>query len=72
LYDGIGGELLKAFFNHGLTMLAKDIVHRFLVRMYLATIGAIRQNPKAWLTLVRIIREIRIRLSRIGVARIRR
>ncbi|KAI1772497.1 mitochondrial carrier domain-containing protein [Hypoxylon cercidicola] len=35
LYDGVQGELLKAFLGHGTTMLAKDVVHRLLFRLYL-------------------------------------
>lgn len=35
LYGGIHGELLKAFFSHGTTMLAKGVVHKLLFRLYL-------------------------------------
>lgn len=53
LYDGIGGELLKAFFNHGTTMLSKDIVHRLLVRLYFVAIAALRRYPEARSRIVR-------------------
>ncbi|KAK3313534.1 mitochondrial carrier domain-containing protein [Apodospora peruviana] len=46
LYDGIGGELLKAFFNHGLTMLSKDIIHRFIVGLYFAMLVALKEHPQ--------------------------
>ncbi|KXJ97719.1 mitochondrial carrier domain-containing protein [Microdochium bolleyi] len=37
LYDGIQGELLKGFFSHGTTMLAKDAVHKLVFKLYLFT-----------------------------------
>ena len=45
LYDGIGGELIKAFFNHGITMLVKDVLHRVLVRGYFAVVLLVRGWP---------------------------
>ncbi|KAJ1337461.1 solute carrier family 25 (peroxisomal adenine nucleotide transporter) member 17 [Microdochium nivale] len=52
LYDGIQGELLKGFFSHGTTMLAKDAVHKLVFRLYLFTAGLLaewraRQGNKA-------------------------
>lgn len=47
LYDGISGELLKAFFNHGTTMLSKDIAHGLIVRLYFFILVLIRQSPAA-------------------------
>lgn len=35
LYSGVRGELLKSFFSHGLTMFAKGLVHRLIVRLWL-------------------------------------
>ncbi|KAJ6785868.1 hypothetical protein PWT90_05443 [Aphanocladium album] len=35
LYDGMEGELLKGFFSHGLTMLAKGFFHRLVIRMWI-------------------------------------
>lgn len=46
LYDGIGGELLKAFFNHGLTMLSKDIIHRLIIQLYFAMVAALKDYKK--------------------------
>ncbi|KAK3940387.1 mitochondrial carrier domain-containing protein [Diplogelasinospora grovesii] len=43
LYDGIGGELLKAFLSHGTTMLAKDVIHRLIVRLYFAILAALQR-----------------------------
>ncbi|QPC78736.1 hypothetical protein HYE68_009488 [Fusarium pseudograminearum] len=34
LYAGLRGELLKSFFSHGLTMLTKGVIHRFVVRAW--------------------------------------
>ena len=45
LYDGIGGELLKGFFNHGTTMLSKDIIHRFIVRLYFTILATLQRYP---------------------------
>ncbi|KAK3504493.1 mitochondrial carrier domain-containing protein [Neurospora crassa] len=46
LYDGIGGELLKAFFNHGLTMLSKDVIHGLIIQLYFAVVAALRDYKK--------------------------
>lgn len=35
LYSGVRGELLKSFFSHGLTMFAKGVFHRLIVRLWL-------------------------------------
>jgi adenine nucleotide transporter 17 len=45
LYDGIGGELLKAFFSHGTTMLSKDLVHKLLLRLYFAGLVLLQRYP---------------------------
>ncbi|KAM0349295.1 hypothetical protein ACHAPU_003704 [Fusarium lateritium] len=34
LYAGLQGELFKSFFSHGLTMLTKGVIHRFVVRIW--------------------------------------
>ncbi|GAP89989.1 putative peroxisomal adenine nucleotide transporter 1 [Rosellinia necatrix] len=41
LYDGVGAELLKGFFGHGTTMLAKDVVHKLLFQLYIFALGAL-------------------------------
>ncbi|KAK8058958.1 Peroxisomal adenine nucleotide transporter 1 [Apiospora phragmitis] len=43
LYDGLPGELLKGFFSHGTTMLAKDVVHKLLFKLYLLVVGVLRE-----------------------------
>ncbi|KAI0386238.1 mitochondrial carrier domain-containing protein [Hypomontagnella monticulosa] len=43
LYDGILGELLKGFLSHGTAMLAKDIVHRLLFRLYFVIAGMLAE-----------------------------
>jgi hypothetical protein len=57
LYDGIGGELLKAFFNHGTTMLSKEIVHKLIVQLYFFVLARIRSSPTAQALLRRRPRE---------------
>lgn len=34
LYDGLQGELLKGFLGHGTTMVAKDVMHKLLFKLY--------------------------------------
>ncbi|KAK7953617.1 hypothetical protein PG988_014311 [Apiospora saccharicola] len=43
LYDGLPGELLKGFFSHGTTMVAKDVVHKLLFKLYLFAAGLLRE-----------------------------
>lgn len=57
LYDGISGELLKAFFNHGTTMLSKDIAHGLIVRLYFFILAFIRRSPAAQALLSRGVGE---------------
>ncbi|KAJ0166288.1 Peroxisomal adenine nucleotide transporter 1 [Colletotrichum tanaceti] len=33
LYAGLQGEVLKSFFSHGLTMVSKGIIHKFIIRL---------------------------------------
>ncbi|KAJ4420576.1 hypothetical protein N0V82_004244 [Gnomoniopsis sp. IMI 355080] len=53
LYDAISGEILKAFFNHGTTMLSKDIAHGFIVRLYFLILGLVQRPPTAQALLFR-------------------
>ncbi|RYP23726.1 hypothetical protein DL767_008740 [Monosporascus sp. MG133] len=54
LYDGVQGELLKGFLSHGTTMLAKDAVHKLLLRLSLLVAGLLREfrarrgGPRPW------------------------
>ncbi|KAI1344318.1 mitochondrial carrier domain-containing protein [Xylariaceae sp. FL0016] len=43
LYDGVQGELLKGFFSHGTTMLAKDFIHKLLFKLYLFSLGVLAE-----------------------------
>ncbi|KAI0178234.1 mitochondrial carrier domain-containing protein [Pestalotiopsis sp. NC0098] len=43
LYGGVHGELLKSFFSHGTTMLAKGLIHRLLFRLYLLLAGFLQE-----------------------------
>lgn len=48
LYDGIGAELLKGFFSHGTTMLAKDAVHKLLFKLYIFALGFLTEMRKRY------------------------
>lgn len=45
LYDGMSSDLLKAFLSHGITMVAKDVVHKLLFRLYYAILAYLRRHP---------------------------
>lgn len=68
LYDGVSGELLKAFFNHGTTMLSKEIVHKLIVQLYFFILARIRQSPTAQALLRRRTREDLKKLRDIQIA----
>jgi len=36
LYMGVGGEVLKGFFSHGIAMLVKEQVHGWVIKLYFA------------------------------------
>ncbi|KAJ4304176.1 hypothetical protein N0V88_001788 [Collariella sp. IMI 366227] len=79
LYDGIGGELLKGFFSHGTTMLSKDIIHGFIVRLYFAVLAALRRHPQFRLRLSDKMKKARedareryLRASSSGVSEVRK
>lgn len=64
LYDGIGGELLKGFFSHGTTMLAKDVIHRFIVQVYMAVVALLLRNPQWVLPVITTVGRVRQGLRR--------
>lgn len=68
LYDGISGELLKAFFNHGTTMVSKEIVHKLIVQLYFFVLARIRSSPTAQALLRRRSREDLKKLGDIQIA----
>lgn len=43
LYVGLGGEVLKGFFSHGITMLVKEQVHGWVIKLYFALVSAYRK-----------------------------
>ncbi|KAL5341165.1 mitochondrial carrier domain-containing protein [Aspergillus crustosus] len=45
LYAGLRGEVLKGFFSHGFTMLAKDAVYAGIVRIYYLLLVLTRRYP---------------------------
>lgn len=47
LYEGLNGEVLKGFFSHGITMIIKDIVHKFVIQLYYAMLKLMRRYPSA-------------------------
>lgn len=63
LYDGLSGELLKAFFNHGTTMLSKDIVHKFIVQLYFFILSTLRRFPAVQSSLLGKSRELSEKLQ---------
>lgn len=45
IYAGLHGEVLKGFFSHGFTMLAKDAVYAFIVKSYYLLLLLGRRYP---------------------------
>jgi len=45
LYSGLQGEVLKGFFSHGFTMLAKDAVYASIVKTYYILLIVLRRYP---------------------------
>lgn len=45
LYAGLSGEILKGFFSHGFTMLAKDAVYSAIVQSYYLLLVVLRRYP---------------------------
>ncbi|KAJ5354670.1 hypothetical protein N7541_005714 [Penicillium brevicompactum] len=45
LYSGLQGEILKGFFSHGFTMLAKDAVYTSIIKSYYALLMIARRYP---------------------------
>lgn len=45
LYQGLGGEVLKGFFSHGLTMLLKERIHKVIIQLYYFVLKAIQKFP---------------------------
>ncbi|KAF2758993.1 mitochondrial carrier [Pseudovirgaria hyperparasitica] len=45
LYQGVGGEVLKGFFSHGLTMLMKERIHLAIIQLYYLILKALKKYP---------------------------
>ncbi|GME22818.1 hypothetical protein GTA08_BOTSDO12353 [Neofusicoccum parvum] len=45
LYQGLGGEMLKGFFSHGLTMLMKERIHVVVIQLYYLILKALKRYP---------------------------
>lgn len=45
LYAGLSGEVIKGFFSHGFTMLAKDAVYASIVKTYYLLLIVLRRYP---------------------------
>ncbi|KAE9971885.1 hypothetical protein EG328_005313 [Venturia inaequalis] len=45
LYQGLGGEVLKGFFSHGLTMLLKERIHKIIIQLYYFVLKARQKFP---------------------------
>jgi hypothetical protein len=45
LYQGLGAEVLKGFFSHGITMLVKDRIHAVIISLYYSVQNALQKAP---------------------------
>ena len=45
LYQGLGGEVLKGFFSHGITMLMKERIHAAIIHLYYAVLKSMEKFP---------------------------
>lgn len=45
LYQGLGAEVLKGFFSHGLTMLMKDRIHTVIIDLYYLILKSLKRYP---------------------------
>lgn len=45
LYQGLGAEVLKGFFSHGITMLMKDQIHSVIINVYYLVLKSLKQYP---------------------------
>ena len=46
LYEGLGGEVLKGFFSHGITMIIKEAVHRLIIQLYYVILKVLKMSPE--------------------------
>ncbi len=45
LYQGLGAEVLKGFFSHGITMLMKDRIHTLIINLYYLILQSLKKYP---------------------------
>ncbi|KAJ4290631.1 hypothetical protein N0V90_010849 [Kalmusia sp. IMI 367209] len=45
LYQGLGAEVLKGFFSHGITMLMKEQIHVVIINLYYLILRSLKQYP---------------------------
>ncbi|KAL6710483.1 hypothetical protein ACN47E_008531 [Coniothyrium glycines] len=45
LYQGVGAEVLKGFFSHGITMLMKDRIHTVIISLYYSILQSLQKYP---------------------------
>jgi hypothetical protein len=47
LYQGLGAEVLKGFFSHGITMFMKDKIHTLIISLYYTILQSLQKLPSA-------------------------
>lgn len=47
LYQGLGAEVLKGFFSHGITMLMKDRIHSVIISLYYSVLQSLQKFPSS-------------------------
>ncbi|KAJ8111145.1 hypothetical protein OPT61_g6191 [Boeremia exigua] len=47
LYQGLGGEVLKGFFSHGITMLMKERIHSAIISLYYQVLKSMEKFPSS-------------------------
>jgi hypothetical protein len=47
LYEGLPAEITKGFFSHGITMIIKESIHKFIIRLYYLLSRAIASGTSA-------------------------
>lgn len=45
LYEGVWGEIMKGFFNHGITMIVKESIHKLIIQTYYLVLKALNKYP---------------------------
>ncbi len=45
LYEGLGGEVLKGFFSHGITMIMKEAAQKVVIQLYYTILKILKKYP---------------------------